>query len=465
VTAVVDGVVRVEVAAASPRGRQRYGWRMPTGRLVLRGDDAGGWRWEVVRPSDGVTVVAGRVGDPLDHRQSAVLAELGAVRCDDVRPGAGPGDGPGGRGGAGGRDRGGAGGRDRGGDDGAGRGPGAPPLVWAQVVAQLAVTGVVLHAPAPSDDTPGGPADGPAVRSAVGPDGDPGEGRSGGPPRGLLAPELLALLRAPLPGRGADPLAWEIRSVRQRRAALRHHGTGLTRPPAVSALLVTKRPQLLGTALAALAAQTYPELEIVVGLHGAPPATDLTAEHLTAEHLAAVAGGRPLRVVPVPESRPLGEALAEAARAASGTVLTKVDDDDRYGPEHVWDLVAARHYSGATVVGKGAEFVYLEPKDLTVRRRMAAETTTDTVAGGTIALAREDLAAVGGWPPVPRWVDRALLDRVLAEDGTVYRTHPLGFVYTRHGDGHTWEADLAYFLRDRVRSWRGLPPYDEFGAA
>ena len=41
---------------------------------------------------------------------------------------------------------------------------------------------------------------------------------------------------------------------------------------------------------------------------------------------------------------------------------TKVDDDDRYGPEHIWDLVLARQFSGATVVGKGAEFVYLEPK-------------------------------------------------------------------------------------------------------
>ena len=47
---------------------------------------------------------------------------------------------------------------------------------------------------------------------------------------------------------------------------------------------------------------------------------------------------------------------AEATRVAQGTLLTKVDDDDLYGPEHVWDLVLARCYSGAAVVGKGAEF-------------------------------------------------------------------------------------------------------------
>jgi hypothetical protein len=380
-TAVVDGSVTVTAAAASPRGRQRYGGRQPAGRLTLRTDPAGGVAWRITRTQDRVTMVAGRVGDALDDRQLAVLARVGAVTA------AGP-------------------------DESA-------PAAWAQLIAQLAVTGVVLHAPAS--------------------------------PAGLVDPGLSAILRAPLPPRNADPLAWEIRSVRQRRAALRGHGAGLADPPAVSALLVTKRPQLLAKAVATLVRQTYPNLEIVVGMHDVPPPSDLDT------------GGRPLRVVPIPASRCLGEALADAAGAASGSLLTKIDDDDHYGPEHIWDLVMARHYSDATVVGKGAEFVYLEPKDITVRRRMGAEFFTDTVAGGTIALSRDDLAEVGGWPPVPRWVDRALLDRLLAAGGRVYRTHPLGFVYTRHGDGHTWDADLAYFLRDPVRKWRGLPPSDEFG--
>jgi len=371
VTGVAGGMVTVAAAAASPQGRQRYGRRQPAGRLHL--NDRG---WEITRVPDGTTLVAGRVGEPIDRRRSAVLAELGTVTCD---PASGP--------------------------------------VWAQLLAQLAVTGVILHAP--------------------------------DPPAGLLAPELIALLRA-LPPATADPMAWEVRSIRQRRAALRHHGAGLARPPAVSALLVTKRPQLVAGAVAALAAQTYPELEIVVGLHGVAPPPELPPG---------------TRVVPISAERCLGEALAEATGAATGELLTKVDDDDQYGPEHVWDLVLARHYSGATVVGKGAEFVYLEPKRLTVRRRMGAEFFTDTVAGGTMALSREDLAGLGGWPAVPRSVDRALLDRVVAAGGTVYRTHPLGFVYIRHGDGHTWDPGLEYFLRDPVRKWRGLPPYDEFGEA
>jgi hypothetical protein len=411
------GVV-VDATGANPQGRHRYGRRLPTGRLVLAaGGGAGAIGWRIARVPDGTTVVAGRVGDPLERHQSAVLAELGVVRPAPEGIGA-EGSGSPAPEGIGAE------------STVAAREPEASPLAWAHLLVQLAMTGVVVHAP----DLP------PAVTDR-------------------LAPELAGLVAAPLPARGGDPLEWEIRSVRQRRAAMRHHAAGFapgppaTRPPPVSAVLVTKRPQLVAPAVAALAAQTYPELEIVVGRHGHEGA------------LGDLPGGREIRVVSIPAERNLGEALAEATAAASGTLITKVDDDDRYGPEHVWDLVLARHYAGATVAGKGAELVYLEPKDLTVRRRMAAETYTDTVAGGTITLARDDLAAVGGWPAVPRWVDRALLDRVLGEGGQVYRTHPLGFVYTRHDNGHTWEAELDHFVHDAQRKWRGLPPYQEFGTA
>src|SRR5690606_39225789 len=130
-------------------------------------------------------------------------------------------------------------------------------------------------------------------------------------PDGLLAPPLADLVRAPLPAADADPMLWEIRSVAQRREALRHHTSaftppadhpGLARPPTVSALLVTRRPHLLAQALAAMAAQTYPELEVVVALHGVDAPAGLAM---------------PGPVVTVPAEWTLGEALGVATRAAS----------------------------------------------------------------------------------------------------------------------------------------------------
>lgn len=393
------GPVMVDAGAANPGGRQRYGRGLPAGELRPGGADG----WEIVRVPDGTPVVAGRYGAPLDERQRSVLAELGRVTVPPSRRSRSSA-----RQNAGFRDEQLLDRRDGG------------------VVAQLAMTGVVLDAP-----------DGPDL--------------AGGLAKGL-AKELAGIVTAPLPG--DDPLEWEIRSVRQRRAAMRHHAAWLSRP-LVSAMLVTKRPELAVGQVAVLAAQTYPELEIVVGMHGADPPAGLRA----------AAGDRLLRIAQVPAERNLGQVLQEVTALARGTMLTKVDDDDRYGPEHIWDLVLAHHFSGAALVGKGAEFVYLEPEYATVRRRMGAEFFTDTVAGGTLTLGRDELAAVGGWPPVPRYVDRALLDRVLEAGGLVYRTHPIGFIYTRHGNGHTWQADADYFRHDTRQTWRGLPPQEEFGTA
>jgi hypothetical protein len=401
-----DGIPRVDARMANPQGRQRYGPRLPAGELLLTGD--GGW--QVARVPDGTVVVAGRAGHPLDDRQRSVLHQLGVVTVNAGRSGPRP-------------------------TPHAATAPGSLLDRRAGVVvAQLAMTGVVLHLAGERTRTDG--------QSS----GTPGE------PAALpVSPELAEILTAPLPD-GDDPMRWETRSVRQRREAMRRHAAGLV-PPPVTAVLVSKRPHLAIGQVAALAAQTYPDLQIVVGLHGRPePAA-----------LREAAGDRPVEVVTIDDGRNLGEALAEATDRAGGTIVTKVDDDDRYGPEHIWDLVLAHHFSGATVVGKGSEFVFVAPKDVTVRRRMGAEFFTDTVAGGTITLRRDDLSDAGGWPPVPRHVDRALLDRVVAAGAPVYRTHPIGFIYTRHGDGHTWDADLDHFLTDAQRRWRGVLAGEEFG--
>jgi Glycosyltransferases, probably involved in cell wall biogenesis len=311
--------------------------------------------------------------------------------------------------------------------------PDADPVSVAALLVQVAMTGAVLSVPALPE------------RVAA-----------------LLAPELRDILVRPVTE--VDPLAREARSVRQRRAALRGHATAfalprlaagtfpeLARPPSVSAILVTRRPDRLPAALRAVVGQTYPELEIVLCLHGV---------EATEPVRALLAGsGRPYHVVRVPAGASLGEALGVATSRARGSLVTKVDDDDSYGAEHVWDLVLARHYSGATVVGKGSEFVHLETLGVTIRRPSgAAESDAEVVAGGTMLLARGDLEAVGGWRPVPRSVDLGLLDRVRRAGGSVYRTHPFGYVYHRHATGHTWDPGQDYFLDSAYARWPGLPP-------
>jgi hypothetical protein len=277
----------------------------------------------------------------------------------------------------------------------------------------------------------------------------------------LLAPELREILAEPLPD-DASPLELELRSVRQRRAALRLHscrfGTGEP-GPTVSALLATRRPQHLPAALRSILAQTYPNLEIVLCLHG----VEMPQECAT----LLASAGRPYEVVTVPAVETFGAALGIASARASGSLLTKFDDDDTYGPDHVWDLVLARHYSGATLIGKGAEFLYLEDTDLTIRRWLGRPESDDAiVAGGTMLLGKDDLEHVGGWPPVPRSVDRGLMDLVHRAGAATYKTHPLGYVYHRRaGGGHTWNPGQDYFMGNIRQRWDGLISLPEFGTA
>jgi hypothetical protein len=296
------------------------------------------------------------------------------------------------------------------------------PGVGAAALATLAATGAVLVAPE---------LDG-ATASALGP---------------LLAAELCT----PAPG-PHDRRGWEQRSVRQRREAMRRWGGASLfpggSPTPVSALLVTRRPALVDAALAALEASTYPTVEVVLVVHG--------PDEVPAP-VAARAAASPLRVVvhAEPAGSPFGGALAAAAQRASGPLLTKVDDDDRYGPEHVWDLVLAHASSGADLVGKPLSLVRVERLGRTVwRAGHATEVDTTFVAGGTMLLTADRLREAGGWAPLPRHVDRALLDAVLEPGGRVYRTHGEGFVYVRHDEAdHTWAADPALFLADSVEQW------------
>ena len=172
----------------------------------------------------------------------------------------------------------------------------------------------------------------------------------------------------------------------------------------------------------------------------------------------------PVTVVELDSSLTLGEALQACSDRAGGALITKMDDDDVYGPEHIWDLVLAREYSGAQVVGKALDWIYVESEDTTVfRPTYAAERYADFVAGGTMLISRADLLSVGGWRPVPKSVDRALLDRVLADGGLVYRTHGLGYVYVRHSAGHTASVSDAHFLTKVAQQYPGLIRHEAFG--
>jgi glycosyltransferase involved in cell wall biosynthesis len=239
-------------------------------------------------------------------------------------------------------------------------------------------------------------------------------------------------------------------SVSLRRAAMRQVVSESKKPsPHVSVVLPTRRPDFLSHALGQLKAQTYPSVEVVVVLHG-------DGFSATVDALVAEADLENVQLIRASEELTLGEVLNRGIASTSGEVVTKWDDDDWYAADHIWDLVLALEYSGADVVGKAAEFVYIAELDVTIRRFPdGVDSVSKTLAGGTLAARREVFDEVNGFPPMPRFVDQGLLARVVDAGGVPYRTHGLGYLLNRHGE-HTWTIETDYFLNASFRQWRGL---------
>ena len=292
-------------------------------------------------------------------------------------------------------------------------------------LARLAAAGVVVHI---TDDTP---------RLSA-----------------LLGAELHSLMATdPSP---FDAAARELHSIAMRRAALRGHAAWArdrTNLPPVSIVLATRRPALLAQALAAVERQTWPRLELVLAPHGNRAAFAGIERRLAGLSI-------PTTLVPAPASTPLGTVLNAAVQASSGALVTKMDDDDRYGHEHIWDLALAHAYAGASLVCKGMEFVYLAAANRTLHchRGRGEAWRASAFAGGTLMIARRDLDAIGGWRDAPAGVDWGLVDDVLRGGGSVYRTHGAGFMLVRHGDDHTWGAGDGFFLDRAAHNVPGWTP-------
>jgi Glycosyl transferase family 2 len=276
----------------------------------------------------------------------------------------------------------------------------------------------------------------------------------------MLGAELAELLEPLRPRDLADLDRRERASVALRRAALREHSAsarwrqiaaaaGLELParPKVSVILSTRRESWLEHGIAQVARQTYEPRELVVCLHGDEFAPG------TSERIRSLYGGD-CKVIRVDGELTLGDALNAGVEASAGELVTKMDDDDYYSTEHLWDLVLALEYSGADLVGKAAEFVYLEEIDVTVRQ-ISHDVDTRMAGGGMMAV-KGPLQAIGGWPQRSRAEDLYLIRRFTGAGRPIRRIPPHGYILNRHGVDHTWRPQVDYFLFRSERQWRGL---------
>jgi len=125
---------------------------------------------------------------------------------------------------------------------------------------------------------------------------------------------------------------WTLHAIRAARCAI-------DRGPRVSVIVRTyDRPQLLARALRSIVAQTYADVEIVVVNNGGEEVHSIVEE---------ACKPRPFRYRRLPQRMHISAASNAGARAASGTYIAYLDDDDLLYPDHLSRAVEALERSGA----------------------------------------------------------------------------------------------------------------------
>lgn len=277
----------------------------------------------------------------------------------------------------------------------------------------------------------------------------------------------LAAMGVPFVPGGADGLTVEeLRrlSVQFRRLAHAHRITQIERfvtqltldapalRPTVAGVLISNRPDDAARAIERLGSQRVTNFEALVGCHG------FSSSHLS-RAIDDLAMNTQVTVMEFPVDQSLGACLNDAIAATGADVIAKMDDDDHYGPAYLVDAIQALDYSGASIIGKGSSFTYLESEDRTVLRRPGNEERfyNGSPTGATLVLTRA-LWEANPFPHRSLGEDVAFLRGARRLGHRIYVNSAYEFVYHRRRAGNTWQAADSVFLEGAEPAWDGEQP-------
>lgn len=203
--------------------------------------------------------------------------------------------------------------------------------------------------------------------------------------------------------------------------------------PTVSALVPTIRPHQLEHVFSTVASQTDVDVELVLLTHG------FEVPESQVQELAHKHGVSRFTLLTATRDVTLGECLNRCVAASTGQVLTKMDDDDYYGPRYLVDLLHALDYSKADVVGKQAHYMYFASTNATMLRIPHMEHRQTRFVMGPTITARREVFEAHPFEPLNRGEDTAFLKAVTTAGGSIYSADRFNFCQYRKGDGHTWD--------------------------
>lgn len=252
----------------------------------------------------------------------------------------------------------------------------------------------------------------------------------------------------------------EVNALKALRAIRR---SNIETYPSLSVVISTARPADFSQILRQLSKQGLPYFELMIGIH------DFTLNSRHKELIRKLENRNvDVKIKNFERHETLGSILSVLAADSSGQYISKMDDDDIYGPEHLQDLLDTLIDKGADVVGKAMNYIYIEDLDLTTRKVLAAgissvEEWDDWVCGGTILVRRNAGETAGWFGEGKSAVDKFLLSGVKSHGGRIFRTYGNGYIYRRSLTPQTYITHYSKYLNNSIEQRIGIWRSEEFG--
>lgn len=227
--------------------------------------------------------------------------------------------------------------------------------------------------------------------------------------------------------------------------------SAMTTRPTVSVIVPTIRPQQIEHILSTVGSQRAVDVELILATHG----FEIDPEDFAT--LATRYGVNDFKVLALGKELTLGDCLNKAVEAATRDFITKMDDDDLYGENYLADQVAALRYSGATIVGKQAHYMYLADSNATLLRFAEREHRFTNMVMGPTMLGYAETFKSTPFESRSRGEDTQFLKDVLANGGSIYSSDRFNFTQMRGNDGeaHTWNVSDAELTATGSIQWFG----------
>lgn len=227
--------------------------------------------------------------------------------------------------------------------------------------------------------------------------------------------------------------------------------SAMTTRPTVSVIVPTIRPHQIEHILSTVGSQRAVDVELILATHGFEIAPEEFAT------LATQHGVNDFKVLALGKELTLGDCLNKAVAAATRDFITKMDDDDLYGVNYLADQVAALRFSGATIVGKQAHYMYLADSNATLLRFAEREHRFTNMVMGPTMLGYAETFKSTPFESRSRGEDTQFLKDVLANGGSIYSSDRFNFTQMRGNDGeaHTWNVSDAELTATGSIQWFG----------